>query len=151
MSHLIPQRIDSSYRGHQLALWIFGVVASVKILQSLSVIFNGFSIAKGADGIPLETFTPAAARTVVALFALSALSRLFISLLCLLVLVRYRSAVTFMFAMQLLDYLARQLILHFVPLARTGTPPGPIVNFVLFILTIVGLALSLWTRRENQA
>jgi hypothetical protein len=143
---LLPQCIDNTYRGHKLALWLFALVVSVKILQSLVVIFNSYSVVKSADGIPLETYTPAGAQAVVAVFALSGLSRLIISLLCVLVLVRYRSVITFMFALLALDYLARELILHFIPLARTGTPPGPLVNLILFSLTIVGLALSLWSQ-----
>jgi hypothetical protein len=84
-----------------------------------------------------------------ALFALSAVSRLFILLLCVLALVRYRSAVPFMFAFLALSYLAGQLALQFVPFVRTGTPPGPIVNLVLFAMMIVGFALSLWKRNSS--
>jgi hypothetical protein len=148
---LLPQCIDNTYRGHKLALWLFALVVSVKILQSLLVIFNSYSVVKSADGIPLETYTPAGAQTVVAVFALSGLSRLIISLLCVLVLVRYRSVITFMFALLALDYLARELILHFIPLVRTGSPPGPLVNLILFSLTIVGLALSLWSQGNLEA
>jgi hypothetical protein len=140
---LLPQRIDNTYRGHKLALWLFALVVSVKILQSLFVIFNGYSVVRSADGIPLDTYTPTGAQTVVAMFAISGLSRLIISLLCVLALVRYRSVIPFMFVLLALDYLSRQLILHFVPLVRTGTPPGPVVNLILFSLSIVGLALSL--------
>jgi hypothetical protein len=49
-----------------------------------------------------------------------------------------------MLALLAFDYLARQMTLHFIPLVRTGTPPGSVVNLLLFSLTIVGLALSLW-------
>ena len=150
-NQLLPQRIDNTYRGHKLALWLFAVVVAMKILQSLLVIFIGDFVVRSADGVPLETFTPAAAQSVVALFALSGLSRLIVSVLCVLALVRYRSLITFMFALLALDYLARQLILHFVPLVSTGTPPGPVVNLILFSLTIVGLALSLWSRGTLEA
>jgi hypothetical protein len=143
---LLPQRIDNTYRGYKVALWLFGLVVGVMILQSVFVIFNGYSTVMNADGIPLDTYTPEAAQTVVALFTLRALSRLIISLLCVLVLVRYRSAIPFMFALLLLNYLASQLILQFVPLARTGTPPAPIVNLIMFALMIIGLALSLRSR-----
>jgi hypothetical protein len=146
ISHLLPHHIDNTYRGHKLALWLFVLVLSVKTFQSLFVIFNGYSVAGSADGIPLDTFTPAAAQTVVALFVLLGVLRLIMSLLCVLALVRYRSAIPFMFALLALEYLARQLVLHFVPIVRTGTVPGPVVNLVLFSLTIVGLALSLWKR-----
>ncbi len=149
-NQLLPQRIDNTYRGYTLALGLFALVVSVKILQSLLVIFNGYSVVMSADGIPLDTYTPASAQTVVAVWALSAVSRLIISLLCVLVLVRYRAAIPVMFALLALEYLARQLVLHFIPLIRTGTPPGPFVNLILFALMIVGLALSLWSRSDLQ-
>ncbi len=151
INRLLPQQIDNTYRGHKFTLWLFALVVSVKSFQSLMLIFNGESTARYADGFPLETFTPAGVQTVVALFSLAGISLLVINILCIIVLVRYRSVVTFMLALLVLDYLARQLLLHFVPLVRTGTPPGPMVNFILFTLMIVGLALSLWRKRSLQA
>ena len=144
---LLPQPIDNAYRGSRFALWLFGLVVGVRILQSLSVIVNGYGTAISADGIPLDTFTPEAAGTAVALFAQGSLWRLTLCTIGVLVLVRYRSAVPFMFALLALNYLAAQVIYRFLPLARTGTPPGPIVNFVLFVLTVLGFALSLRRKR----
>ncbi|PYS49212.1 MAG: hypothetical protein DMF68_10740 [Acidobacteria bacterium] len=143
---LLPQSIDNTYRGYKIALWLFGLVVGVRITQSLSVIFNGYDTARAADGIPVATYTPEAAQQMVALFSQGSLWRLTLGLLCVLVLVRYRSAVPLMFALLLLNYLTGQLIFQFVPLVRTGTPPGPYVNFGLFILMIVGLVLSLRSR-----
>lgn len=143
---LFPRPIDNTYRGYKAALWLFGLVVAVRIVQSVLIIFNGYSVARDADGIPLDTFPPAAAQTVVALFALSALYRLILSLLCALVLVRYRRAIPLMFAVLLLNYLAAQLILRLLPLASTGTPPGPVVNLITLALVFVGLALSLRSR-----
>jgi hypothetical protein len=143
---LLPQRIDNTYRGYKVALWLFGLVVGVMIIQSVFVIFNGYSTVMNADGIPLDTYPPAAAQTILALWAQRGLSRLIISLLGVLVLVRYRSAIPFMFALLLLNYLAGQLIFQFVPVVRTGTPPGPIVNLIMFALMIIGMALSLRSR-----
>jgi hypothetical protein len=122
LNKFLPKRIDNSYSGHRLALWLFALVVSVKILQTLLAIFDGHSVIVSADGIPLETYTPAIAQTVGAVCALSGLYRLITYLLCVLVLVRYRSAIPFMFALLVLEFLAAQLILHFIPLVRTGTP-----------------------------
>jgi len=146
LDKLLPQPIDNTYRGYRVALWLFGLVVGVRIIQSVFVIFNGYSTARDADGIPLETYTPAAAQTAVALFAQGSLWRLTFCLLCVLVLVRYRSAIPLMFVLLLLNYLAGQLIFQFVPLVRTGTPPGPIVNLIMFALTFIGLGLSLRSR-----
>src|SRR5204863_10221981 len=127
-----------------LALWVFAVVVAVKILQSVMVIFDGDSVVRSADGIPLDSYTPPGAQTVLAIWALSGFDRLVIALLCVLVLVRYRSAIPFMFAVLAVHYVAREVILHFIPIARTGTPPGPVVNFALFVFAVAGLALSVW-------
>lgn len=147
----LPAAIDNTYRGHKLGLWVFGAVVAVRILQCVLGIVDGHSILSSADGIPLETFTPAAAQTVVAVWAIYALSRLFILLLCVLTLLRYRSAVAFMCALLALNYLAAQVVDQFVPLVRVGRPAGPIMNLVLFVLLIVGLMLSLWNRDQVKS
>jgi hypothetical protein len=142
-NRLLPQRVDNTYRGYKLALWLFGAVVLMKLAMSLNSIFNGYVVASSADGIPLDTFPPAAAQTVVALFAIWGLAHLMICLLCILVLVRYRSMVPLMLALLLLEHLSRKLILQFLPIVRTGTPPGFFINVILLALMIVGLALSL--------
>ena len=149
LNRLLPPRLDNIYRGRKLALWLFGVVVLLKSIQSVAIIVNGYSIARSADGIPLETYPPAAAQTILALFAIFSLNRLLISLVCVVVLVRYRSAISAMFAILALGYLAGEIILRFIPIVRVGTPPGPIVNLLMFALMIVGLALSLWTRGDR--
>ena len=143
---LFPQSVDNTYAGHKAALWLFGLVVAVRIIQSVNIIFNGYSVARNADGIPLDTFPPAAAQTLVSIFALSALYRLILSLLCVLVLVRYRRAIPMMFAVLALNYLAAQLILLFLPVAGTGTTPGSVITLITLALVIVGLALSLRNR-----
>jgi hypothetical protein len=151
LNKFLPPRIDNAYSGQQLALWLFALVVTVKTVQSLMAIFNGPSVLVSADGIPLDTFTPAGAQTVVAVWALSGLYRLIIYSLCALVLVRYRSAIPFMFVLLALVFLGAELILAFIPLVRAGTPAGPIMNRILFAVTIIGLALSLWNRAGRHA
>jgi hypothetical protein len=140
---LLPRTIDNTYRGYKAALWLFGVVVLMKALQMFLIILNGDSTARDADGIPLGTFPPDAVKVILAVLALMGLARLITYLLFALVLVRYRSLITFMFGLLVLEYVGRELILYFLPIIRTGTPISPIMNQVLFALTIVGLALSL--------
>jgi hypothetical protein len=143
---LLPQPIDNTYSGSKIALWLFGLIVFVHILQSVMVIVNGHSIAQSADGIPLENYPAAAAQTILAIFTVSSFRRLIISLICAVVLFRYRSAVPLMFVVLGLGYLGGQVIFQFIPIVRVGTPPGVIVNLIMFGLTIVGLVLSLWGR-----
>jgi hypothetical protein len=147
-NQLFPQRVDYTYRDHKLALWLFGLLLVVKAAMSLNSIFNGYTVASSADGIPLDTYPSAAAQTVVSLFSLLGLSHFVICLLGILVLIRYRSMVPLMFALFLLEFLTRKAILQFLPIVRTGTPPGFYVNLALLAVMIVGLALSL--RRQGN-
>ncbi len=143
---LFPQPIDNRYSGSKIALWLFGLIVFVQILQSVMVMANGHMIAQAADGIPLENYPAAAAQTILAIFTVSSLRRLMISLICAVVLFRYRSAVPLMFVVLGLTYLGGLVIFQFVPFVRVGTPPGVVMNLIMFGLTIVGLALSLWRR-----
>jgi hypothetical protein len=143
LDQFLPQRVDNTYRGYRLALWLFAMVVVMKVAMSLNSIFNGYMVASSADGIPLDTFPSAAAQTVVSLFAVWGLAHLMICLLCILVLARYRSMAPLMLALLLLEHLSRRLILQLLPIVRTGTPPGFFVNLVLLALMIAGLALSL--------
>jgi hypothetical protein len=146
LDKLLPQPIDNKYSGSKIALWLLGLIVFVHTLQSVLVLANGYSIAQSADGIPLETYPVAAAQTILAIFMTASLRRLIISLICAVVLFRYRSAVPLMFVMLGLNYIGGQVIFQFVPLVRVGTPPGVIMNLIMFGFTILGLALSLWRR-----
>jgi hypothetical protein len=147
---LLPQPIDNKYSGSKIALWLLGLIVFVHTLQSILVLVNGYSIAQSADGIPLETYPAAAAQTILAIFMTASLRRLIISLMCALVLFRYRSAVPLMFVVLSLSYLGGQVIFQFVPIVRVGTPPGVVMNLIMFVFTIVGLALSLWRRGASD-
>ena len=151
ITKLLPERVDNTFHGHTLALWLFALLLLLKVAMSLNSIVNGYSVASTADGIPLDAFPPDAARTVVAMFAIWGLAHFTICVVCMLVLARYRSAVPFMLALLLLEHLSRKLILQVLPIARIGTPPGFYVNLGLVALMIVGLALSLWRRAETPA
>jgi len=150
LNQLLPQRIDNRYRGHKLALWLFALAVFMRVAMSLNSIFNGYSVATSADGVPLDTFPSAAAQTIVSLLALLGLAHFVICLLCGLALVRYRSMVPLMFALLLLQHLGGRLILQFLPIVRVGTPPAPYVNLALLALMLIGLALSLWIRNNLQ-
>jgi hypothetical protein len=149
-NRFLPRCIDNQYRGQKLALWFFWVVVIMRGLQGFSLIVGGPSIVRDADGIPLETFPIAASQSIVAVFVISGLSRLVLSLLCVLVFVRYRSAIALMFTVLALDQLGKELLLHFYPLFRLGNPIGPTVNLVLLFLTVIGLVLSIWGKRNSM-
>ena len=150
LNQLFPERLDNDYRGRKLAVWLFGFVVLVKTLQMLVSIVNGYSTLRNADGIPIDTYPAGAAATILSLFALLGFTYLLLCIVCVAVLLRYRRAIPFMFALLLVDYLSRRVILHFLPVGRVGAPPGVMVNLALFILMIVGFALSLWPEKKTR-
>lgn len=148
-SPLLPRRADNDYGGRKVALWIFGLVVFVKLAMGLNTTFNGRSVASSADGIPLDTYTPAGAQAFVTVFALLGVAHVVLGLLCVLVLVRYRALVPLMFAFLLLEHLAKRLVVRMMPIERVGAPPASVINLALLTLMVVGLALSLWGRDER--
>jgi hypothetical protein len=147
----LPGRSDNAYRGHKLALGLLALVVLMKLAIGLNSIFNGPSVLRSADGIPLDTYPPAAAQVVVSLFALLGLSHVVIGIFGLLILIRYRALVPLAFGLLLLEHLGKRLILNFLPIARVGRPPGAAINLVILALIVVGLALSLWRRNRTPA
>ncbi len=75
LSQLLLRHVDNTYHGYNLSLWLFAVVVFMKVIMSLHSIFNGRSVATSADGIPVDTFTPACARMIISDFALWGLYR----------------------------------------------------------------------------
>lgn len=147
LGQLLPQRADNAYRGHRAALALLALLLLMKAAISMGSILDGHAAASSADGIPIDTYTPAGARTVVSLFALLGLANLVVCAIGAVVLVRYRSLVPLLFALLLAQQLGRQLILQLLPIERTGAPPGFAINHAILGIMIVGLALSLWSRR----
>jgi hypothetical protein len=150
-SPLLPRRADNEYRGRTVALWIFGLVVFVKLAMGLNSTLNGRSVASTADGIPLDTYTPAGAQAFVSVFALLGVAHVVLGLLCVLVLVRYRALVPLMFAVLLLEHLGKRLVVRLLPIERIGAPPASVINLALFTLMVVGLALSLWGRAGRES
>jgi hypothetical protein len=147
----LPARIDNTYRGHRLALWLFGVVVLLKLALAVASIFNGYEAASSGDGIPLASYPPDAARAIVTLFALLGLLHLVIAVVCALVLIRYRALVPFALAVLIAEYLGRRLILLALPIERTAAAPGLAINLVVLAVMVIGLVLSLRVRSSVQA
>lgn len=148
LKRLLPDAIDNTYPGRTIALWLLGVVTAVKVAQIVSVMLDGPGVVFAADGVPLDTFSPRAAQTVVAVFVGMGISRLFICIICALTLVRYRSSVPLIFTLLAAHDIARELVL--LPI-RSGTPIGVYVNGGLLAMTMVGVALSLWGKPAPTA
>ena len=148
LSRVFPRYFDNTYRGHRVALWLFGAVLLMKTAIALGTIFHGRTAAQTADGIPLDSFGAAGAAAVVSLFAIWGLAQLVISLIGVLALVRYRAMVPLMFVLFLFEHVMRRVIFVVLPIPRDGTAPGLAINLALLAVMAVGLVLSL--RRQTD-
>ena len=147
LNRLFPRRIDNGYEGYRAALWLLGLLVALKLVVSLNSIFNTASVAQGADGIPLDSFSPEAARTVLMLFAVAALGQLVLGLVAVAALIRWRALVPFLYLVSLFEQLARRFIVESNQVPRTGELSfGWYMNAGIVALLVAGLVLSLIPR-----
>ena len=149
---LFPAHADNSFDGLRPALWLLGFLIAVKLLMSLNSIINTADVAGNADGIPLASFGPEAARQVLQLFALMALGHLFLTLVALAALIRYRALVPFAYLVLLAEFLVRRAIVwSYAEPGAESTDIALIVNSSFAVLLTLGLILSLIPGRARQA
>lgn len=151
LNRLFPKQVDNRFDGYRAALWLLGLFVALKLAMGVNSIFNTAPVAAGADGIPLDSFGPAAARQVLILFALTSLGQLMLALVALAVLIRYRAMVPFIYLVLIGESLARRLIVQSYDVARpASTPVGWYINIGLIAMLTIGLLLSLMPRRERK-
>jgi hypothetical protein len=142
LHRIFPARIDNRYRGCNLALWLFVPITIMRITISVVHIFYADGGAQSISTIPLDTYPAGAAQNVIALFARMGLDQLFLCLLFVLVLIRYRAMIPLMYLVIVVQYIAEQGIVHIKPLSLAGTSAARAPALVLTVLSICGLVLS---------
>ncbi len=143
LNRVFPDRLDNDYRGHKVALWIFVVIALMKVALGFGHIFNPDGGAQSVSHIPLDTYPAGAAQNVVAVFARMGLEQLLLGVLFVTVLLRYRAMVPLMYAVAVMGHVGVFALASFKPLSLAGTSGARNVHLVLAVLSIVGLVLSL--------
>ena len=151
LNRLFPAQADNhGYQGYRAALWLMGAFIALKLIIGFNSLFNTASVAQGADGIPLDSFPPAAATVVLSLFAKLALGQLVLALVGLAILVRWRALVPFYLCVSLGEQLARRFV--GAAAAPGGAPAaGGYVTAMLLALLALGLVLSLLRARRPAA
>ncbi len=149
LSRLLPPQADNRFGGQRAALWLLAVLVALKLVISVNSIFNTESVAVGADGIPLDSYGPAAARQVLILFALMALGHLALALTALTALLRYRTLVPLIYLLLLGEHLARRFIVQgYAAAGAGGSSYALYLNMGIAALLTIGLLLSLVPRHD---
>lgn len=146
---LFPRVIDDRFRGQWLGYWLLAPVLLLKFGIAMASILTPRQANK-ADAIDLSTYSEAALRDAATSTALLGLLHLCIALFCLLAMIRYRAMVPLIYLWLVVEFLGRRVILDLYPIERTpGPSSGSVVNLVLIAMMVVGLALSVWPRRDT--
>jgi hypothetical protein len=160
LSLLFPPVADQTYRGQWPALWLLWPLVLMKLVMGFNCAgFNPWlsnrTIITQVDGIPLDAMDPAIAPTFVIVFAAWGLGLLLLSLIGLLVLLRYRALAPLMILALTLEQLGRKLLTLLHPtLAPTPAAHGitfaAAINWGFTAILLLALALSLWPRRVGS-
>jgi hypothetical protein len=139
---MFPPQADNTLRGSKIPFYLFTIYTLVSLVRSC---IHLFSLDGGAGSIAGMDLSVAGADGIIFAFALWGSSQLLFALIQLLVVIRYRSLVPFMWLMLALEILLRELVGKMKPVTFAHTPPGAIGNQLLLPLAVLMLVLSLWT------
>ncbi len=146
LSILLPDKADNTLAGSKLPLYIFILIAAVGTVRSGIHIFSGDGGAGSIAGMDLAV---TGASEVIFAFALWGSEQLIYALVQWVVILRYRSLVPLMWIVQLLETLGRMLVGRIKPVSFAHTPPGAYGNYVILALSVLMLALCLWSGRKT--
>ena len=139
---LLPAKIDNTIRGTKIPFYVFALYAIVSTVRSC---IHLLSPDGGAGTIAGMNLSVAGADGIIFAFALWGGSQLLFALIQLLVVIRYRSLVPFMWLMLALEILLRELVGKMKPISFAHTPPGAIGNQIILPLAVVMVVWSLWS------
>lgn len=150
LGRLFPRQLDNVYRGYALALWLLAPIVGLKLVMSYAALFDTRDMIERADSIPLETFGAGGAEAVLTTTRLLGLNHLLLNLLGVVVLIRWRAMIPFMYLVLTIEQLGRKALVLAYPITRTNVSYLPIdPNLVFAAALLIGLALSLSTPRAR--
>jgi hypothetical protein len=157
LARLFPRQFDNAYAGSRIAAWILGVLLLLKGVMGFNAMVFTRMVAGGVDRIPLDSYGPSGARMVLVFFSLWGLWQLLVSLLGVLVLIRYRAMIPLILLLLTLEQFGRKglFLLHPDPAAPAAAAAGFstafLINAGFSVALVAALVLSLMRRRSGGA
>ena len=93
LATLFPKEITNRYPGQKIALYVFIPLTLMLTFRSCMHLIAPDGGAQSIATIPLDTYSDGAAANVIAIFSQWGLSQLLLTLMFILVLIRYRSLI----------------------------------------------------------
>lgn len=165
IGRIFPERFDNNYRGHWLAVGLFVAAMLLTGAQGAFVMLMTRQTLPSADGISLDDLGATGAALAVSLTAVLGLFTLILPVQSIVVLIRYRAMIPFMFLCLLVLEIGNRVLIRLNPIARTApcsTPhsymcgglngavhhSGYYVSYAIFAMAIAGFVLSLVSRSK---
>ena len=146
---ILPDVIDNQFRGLKIAQYAFLILTVATLVRSLIHVFAPDGGAQSIATIPLASYPADAATTVVLMFSLWGLSQLLMGVVYLVVYIRYKSLISAMYVLMIVEYAMRIVIGQMKPIVTSGTAPGSIGNWIMVPVCIVLLAFSLKQAKQK--
>jgi hypothetical protein len=151
LNRIFPKQFDNDYQGLRPAIWLLIAFVAVKLVIGVNTIFNTQSVATGGDGLTVDSMSASGAQTVLMMMTLVSLCQLILAAQSIIVLVRYRAMIPFMYLVLLSEHLLRRALILRADVARTEeTPVGAYINLGLLAVLILGFLLSLVRARKSS-
>lgn len=150
ITKIFPENINNDYKGYGIAVYVFVIYSVISIVRSC---IHFFSPDGGAGSIAHIDLSQGGIN-IIFVFALWGSSQLILALMQLLVSVRYKSLLSFMYILLFLEYCFRALLGIMKPLvfeAGAGTPPGGYLDKIMIPLALIMLILSLMTKKVKES
>lgn len=149
LKRILPATVTNQYNGHPIAYYTLIGITLLTLGRSLIHIFAADGGASSIATIPIDTYSSEAAQAVIGMFAFWGLSQLIVGILYAVVLARYRSLISAMYVLLIVEYMVRATYIPFAKSIETvGTAPGAVANIPLMVVAMVMLVLSLQTRNK---
>jgi hypothetical protein len=160
-SRLFPKQFDNRYQGYALAILLFALILLLRAAQAVAVLADARETLITADAIPLHTYTAAGAEAVISYATILAFQGLLLPLQGIVVLIRYRAMIPFMYLCLLVLTIGNRVLSSLHPIATADAPSiaahaegelyvpnaGEYVGLVILAATVIGFILSLVSPR----
>lgn len=143
ISVFLPEKISNVYKWNKIPLYVFYLITAVTLWRSFHHILSADGGAQSIANIPLDSYSEAAAATVITMFALWGLSQLLIGIIMLVASIKYKSIIPSLYLLLLIEYCFRIIIGQLKPIITTASAPGAIANLPVIIIAVLMLIILL--------
>lgn len=148
---LFPARIANDFPGPKSTLYVFYALTALTLWRSWHHLTAPDGGAQSIATIPLDSYAPGAAGTIVGLFALWGLAQFLFALVMLLAALRYRAMIPLVYLLLVFEYAGRMVVGMTREIETTGTAPGAAINLPFALLALAMLALCCWPQTRERA